>query len=126
MFPVYLLALQMTTIPHLESLRWQNRVIVIFAAEENDPKLKEQDGIVGSNREGFTERDIKVFRIVGESADAQSLRQKLDVAGRPFAVVLVGKDGSVKLRKYDPLRAENLFKTIDKMPMRKEEMKRQK
>ncbi|RZK33884.1 MAG: DUF4174 domain-containing protein, partial [Hymenobacter sp.] len=43
-----------------------------------------------------------------------------------FSVVLIGKDGGVKLAQTQPLAPENLFGTVDKMPMRKQEAKRAK
>lgn len=115
--------MQTTPVPDLESLRWRQRVMVIFAADKDDGKLKEQDRIVDSNTQGFAERDIKVFQLIGPDSKNQQLRDKLRVHGPGFAVVLIGKDGYVKLRKAEPVSAEELFRLIDSMPMRREEMK---
>jgi hypothetical protein len=41
-------------------------------------------------------------------------------------VLLVGKDGGVKLSSSSPLSASTLFGTIDAMPMRIDEMRRRK
>ena len=35
-----------------------------------------------------------------------------------FAAVLVGKDGTVKLRVAEPISADELFAILDSMPMR--------
>ena len=48
------------------------------------------------------------------------LRAALAVDG--FEVLLVGKDGGVKLRQETPLSVDDLFATIDAMPMRQREM----
>jgi hypothetical protein len=52
------------------------------------------------------------------------LRDKFGVGDAPFAVVLVGKDGTVKFKSNLPISAGKVFATIDAMPMRQEEMKR--
>ena len=113
----------MTTVPDLNQLQWRNRVLLIFSASENDPLSKKQMGIVGASSPGFDERDLKVFSLSRDDEDVQVLRKKLHLPGAGFEVVLIGKDGGVKLRKQRPISAEELFETIDGMPMRKEEMK---
>jgi len=40
-----------------------------------------------------------------------------------FEVILIGLDGTVKLRQDQVLKLEKLFKTIDSMPMRQQELK---
>ena len=124
--PLCQLVSQMSAVPNLESLRWHHRVVVILAPDEADGKLKEQNQMLDSQLQGLAERDIRVFRVIGNDKEAQGLRDKLRSPGMGFAVVLVGKDGYVKLRKGEPLSAEALFKTIDAMPMLKEEMKERK
>ncbi len=65
-----------------------------------------------------------MFSVVGNAAEAQRLRDKFGVGDAPFAVVLVGKDGTVKFKSNLPISAGKVFATIDAMPMRQEEMKR--
>ena len=114
----------MATIPDLESLRWHYRAVLVFAASNNDRNLEAQNAIVEGDRVGFDERDIKLFTIVGDGPKASVLRQKLQVPEQSFAVVLIGKDGTVKLRKTSAITAAQLFRTIDQMPMRRDEMQR--
>jgi len=49
------------------------------------------------------------------------LRTKLRPRG--FMLVLIGKDGGVKLRKPLPWDVRELSRTIDTMPMRQREMR---
>ena len=42
---------------------------------------------------------------------------------RGFAIILVGKDGQIKLRKPLPQDVRSLSRAIDKMPMRRQEIK---
>ena len=113
---------QVSGVPDLDRLRWQSRVIVVWAENAKDQRLTRQESSFKKNNAGLNERDVKVFSLTGETPDTQSLRTKLGIDHRPFAVVLIGKDGSVKVRKYTTVDPEELFHTIDRMPMRKDEM----
>jgi hypothetical protein len=110
--------------PNIENLRWQSRVLLIFALDAEDKDLKKQTAITDAHAAGFQERETKVFSVVGRAAEAQRLRDKLGVGDAPFAVVLVGKDGTVKFKSNLPINAQKVFATIDAMPMRQQEMKR--
>ena len=55
--------------------------------------------------------------------EKQYVRQTLGVAPGSFAVVLLGKDGGVKRNDSKPIDPTVLFKTIDTMPMRRQEMR---
>jgi hypothetical protein len=53
----------------------------------------------------------------GAAARTRTLRRQLGVPDTGFAVVLVGKDGGVKLRRRTLLSADVVLGTIDAMPM---------
>jgi len=119
----------------LEQFQWKNRVLVILADADNE-KGSRQENLLLAERDGLSERDLVVLRVregsvfaifgAGENLDADSLRSDLDEQDAAhFAAILVGKDGSVKLRAIEPLPAEELFATIDSMPMRAAEATRQ-
>ena len=60
------------------------------------------------------------------SLDAQTaaaLREKFDSPPGRFTVILVGKDGGVKLMRYTGTRLNDIFALIDAMPMRQEEIR---
>ncbi|WP_190510597.1 DUF4174 domain-containing protein [Leptolyngbya sp. FACHB-321] len=57
------------------------------------------------------------------SASADRLRQQFGIPPEEFAVILVGKDGTEKQRSQTPVDLELLFRTIDAMPMRQQEMR---
>jgi hypothetical protein len=84
---------------------------------------------------GVRERDLLVFHVMEQgksfldsreipSAEAQALRQRLGMAPGAFTVVLVGKDGGVKLQQSGPVALSDIFGLIDSMPMRQREMLR--
>lgn len=117
----------------LENLQWKYRVILVFAREPNMSKAL-------SNLKDFKaeceERDIAWF-VLGNDVMYTNYDGKLEdrlreqLMDRYFApvpsntsVLLIGKDGTLKSRSTD-LDLEAIFGLIDKMPMRREEMRRQ-
>ena len=56
-----------------------------------------------------------------DPAAKSELRTKLRPRG--FMLALIGKDGTVKLRKPFPWDVRELSRTIDKMPLRKQEIR---
>ena len=108
--------------PNLDALRWNSRVLLLFAPEANNPQLIQQKGMLDKEEAGVRERDLKIFEITGHSPSDEQLRDRFHVKTDSFAVVLIGKDGSKKLKRSEPTESNDLFKLIDSMPMRKNEM----
>jgi hypothetical protein len=112
----------------LRASRWQKRLLLLYAPTATDPALREQRQLLAPARPGLAARDVLVRELVGSeltAADARYLMQQLGVAPGGFGVVLIGKDGGVKKRATQPLTPAHLFATIDAMPMRQQEMRRQ-
>jgi hypothetical protein len=103
---------------------WKSRVLVIAAPEPGDARLQAQREALASARSGVAERDLVVVEAIGSGKQAAALRQRLGLSEGAFHVVLVGKDGGPKLSSGEPIPPQNLFATIDAMPMRRDEMKR--
>jgi hypothetical protein len=57
-------------------------------------------------------------------ATARLLRERFRVPSGAFSIILVGKDGGVKLDRQDRTSLEEIFALIDSMPMRQQEMRR--
>jgi len=56
------------------------------------------------------------------TGDQRVHRVCLTLTGMGFQVLLIGKDGGVKLRSSEPVSMKDLFGLIDSMPMRQQEM----
>jgi hypothetical protein len=54
---------------------------------------------------------------------AKKIRSRFQISREGFEILLIGKDGTVKLRSDKPVSSEDLFALIDSMPMRKREMR---
>ena len=104
----------------LESLLWVARPVIVFADTPEDPRFKEQIDLLTARSEELLERDVIVIADTDRSAMSE-IRQKLRPRG--FMLVLLGKDGQVKLRKPAPWDVRELTRVIDKMPMRQQELR---
>ena len=102
----------------LSDYLWAKRPIVIFAPDQADPRLVEQLDRLEAARPMLEERDNVV---IVDTERTSALRDRFEPA--PFAVILVGKDGTEKLRREQPVAVEELTELIDSMPMRRREMR---
>lgn len=107
----------------LKQFVWKKRPVVVFADSDADPRFEEQLDLLMAGLPDLAERDVVV--LVDTDPDARSdLRLKLRPRG--FMLVIIGKDGGIKLRKPLPWDVREIGRTIDKMPMRKRELREQK
>ena len=104
----------------LSEYLWTARPLVIFAPSDKDPRFVQQMAMLEARAEDLAERDVVVLTDTAPAADGPS-RQELHPRG--FQLVLIGKDGDVKLRKPFPWDVRELSRVIDKMPMRQQEMR---
>ena len=103
----------------LESYRWTHRPVVVFADSPADPQFQEQMDELMQDVPALITRDVVVL-VDTRPQEASALRKKLRPRG--FMLVLVGKDGGVKLRKPLPWSVRELTRTIDKIPTRLREV----
>lgn len=85
-------------------------------------------------KSGVQERKLLLYQILPKKfktgfeteslKNSSKLHQTYTSQNAPFRVVLIGLDGDVKLEQLEILSAEKLFKTIDRMPMRQTEMRK--
>ena len=110
----------------IRAQRWQKRVVVLCAPTTDAAELQQQKAKMTAVAQSLKERDILVLDAIEAnltSAEKSYVRQTLGVAPGAFAIVLLGKDGGVKLKRAQPIAPATLFGTVDKMPMRRQEMR---
>ncbi|HKK25444.1 MAG TPA: DUF4174 domain-containing protein [Gracilimonas sp.] len=128
------LSAQMEDNFNLEDHQWNNRVLLIFSPNSIYTGLTRTMEMVQNNQDGFNERDLKVFQVLGsignssgesvlQRDDAHTMRDRFEVGQNEFQVILIGKDGTEKMRSEEAISSEYLFEEIDAMPMRRLEMK---
>jgi hypothetical protein len=105
----------------LKEYLWTNRVIVTFASEKSAPERLSLIKQIAEHPCEFRKRDLVHIDLIAGSNDYQALSQKFSITDKEFRLVLVGKDGKVKLNANNPSIKE-LFVFIDGMPLRKREV----
>ncbi|WP_162143364.1 DUF4174 domain-containing protein [Pseudovibrio exalbescens] len=116
----------------IDDFLWKNRLLIVSVSNENALLLAEQSAIFDDHYAGMNDRDLKLISLVAERVyvnevstdqlDAAFMREQYDLPNQGVAI-LVGKDGTVKLRRDAAISAAELFSVIDRMPMRRREMK---
>lgn len=114
----------------LSHLGWKNRVVLVFG-NADDPEVVRQTKILLTKKAELDERNMvvigvskaKVTRVYGEvpNLDPANIRKEADIDSDDFQVVLVGKDGGIKLRSQNVVGNVEMFDLIDRMPMRRAE-----
>ena len=117
-------------------------MLLVFAASDHDPRYMQQMQMLEHHGAEMQERDLVLIPVVTETGaqitpetlrvirgpglpDQEQMlaRQRFHILPGAFAAILLGKDGGEKLRVTVPVSIDRLNRTIDAMPMRKDEMK---
>jgi len=95
------------------ALHFQNvhRVLDIYSKDKNNALFIQQTALLQADTKGLQERDIIVKEHFGHDG---------------FKITLTGKDGGEKYSSNKVLELSKLYGIIDAMPMRQEEMSKNK
>lgn len=104
----------------LPQFLWTNRVLVVFADTPADPRFISQMQILAQWPRDLVDREVIVITDTDPSAQSP-VRQQL--RPRDFSIVLVDKDGTVKLRKPSPWHSREIARAIDRTPLRRDEIR---
>lgn len=119
----------------LTQFQWKNRLLFLFAEDANDPFFKNLQSQIMDQKAEVDDRDLIIFELpvkgparmgttLLDRQQADSIRTHFDVPGNTFSLILVGKDGGIKLKREDRVGLSVVFGLIDSMPMRQREMPR--
>ena len=103
----------------LSDFLWIHRPIIVLADSPDDPRFIKQMSLLRADLAELAERDVIILTDTNPSLKS-ALRKQLRPRG--FMLVLIGKDGGVKLRKPFPWNVREISRVIDKMPMRRQEV----
>lgn len=117
--PEVLAVVQPADDSELNEFLWINRVIVVFADSPADPRYIEQLDLLTEELDALGERDVLILTDTDPKASSPMRTQ---LRPRGFSMVLIGKDGGVKLRKPRPMTVREISRTIDKFPDRRREV----
>ncbi len=107
----------------LSEFHWKKRPVVVFADSEEDPAYQRQIELLNERPDDLLERDVIV--LTDTDPEARSA-MRLKMRPRGFMLVLVGKDGQIKLRKPRPWDVREITRSIDKMTIRQREIREDK
>lgn len=104
----------------LDEFLWTARPLVIFADTPRDPRFIQQMEFINERPDVLAARDVVVIVDTAPAAESP-IREALRPRG--FDMVLIGKDGFIYLRKPQPWTVREIIRSIDKMPIRQDEMR---
>ncbi len=120
---------------HFGEFQWKNRMVLIISESENSELVNQQLAILQAERDELTERKLVICLIHPEKYGIVNEEDTLWIKNSEFynifnpdniafKIELIGLDGGTKLsKKNNVLTSEELFSTIDSMPMRRRELK---
>ena len=116
----------------LETYQWKNRIILLRDVDLNSDWLNAQLKRLQSNQQELDDRDLLLFLVTDNSVyntnedltemQATTIINKYDLTGFK-GLVLIGKDGGIKLKEGFIVNPSIIFELIDGMPMRMTELK---
>ena len=112
-------------IDHIKDFEWNNRVLIV-----------KDNGKINFNKKNFDQRDFIIIYLREKNAFiynkkmskyfSNSVLKKIRNTKSEHNLFLIGKDGQVKKSYSSEVDLEKIFNDVDKMPMRKIEMLKQK
>lgn len=103
----------------LSDFAWLARPVVIFADSPNDPRFQQQIAFLMRDLPALAARDVVL--ITDTDPDARS-DVRIGLRPRGFMLTLLAKDGTVTFRKPAPWDVREISRSIDKMPLRQQEI----
>jgi hypothetical protein len=124
----------------LDSHQWENRILIVKTSDENSEDFQKQMKLFKDNKEGLIDRKLVLYKIIDDKYHfidyahlnltksgtlSEHFKSKYFHNQSEFKVILLGLDGGVKVQQTKVLSIDKLFRTIDAMPMRRSEIRRQ-
>ncbi len=120
-----------------DQFQWKKRLLFLFAPDASHPIFRNLNSEIKKQKAEVEDRDLVVFEVLEKGPSrmgrtqldrqvADSMRNRFKAPQQKFTLILVGKDGGVKMRRHDPANLKEVFELIDSMPMRQNEMRQKK
>ena len=113
--------------------KWKNRVLIILSDEDSRDQLDQQVNILQNDPEGLTDRKLVIYSVKGDTyrkginsnewVHGSNTLESFKDSENHFKVILMGLDGGIKINQSEVLSLDELFSTIDAMPMRRNELR---
>jgi len=135
----YIVLLVFLGFPHSVSAQdlsdhlWKDRVLLIYTENNTSELYLQQMDELLKDKEGLDERKLVLYSMTPSHVKKGWGDQKWEARNQSsgdfhkpeveFEIILLGLDGSVKLRQNQLLTRKILFAKIDSMPMRQNELR---
>jgi len=117
----------------ITQFQWKNRLLFLFAPDSRHPFFESLRAEIIAQKAEVDDRDLVVFEVLERESSrmgdtllgkeaADAIRKRFAAAPNRFTVILVGKDGGIKLKRNEETDLREIFALIDSMPMRQNEM----
>ncbi len=116
----------------LEPFKWEKRILLLKGMHFESDALQMQLTQLQSSPKKLLERELVIF-IITDQAVYDTSRTNTNLNSLQIAkkygladfqgLLLIGKDGGIKLKESFVVNPESIFNLIDSMPMRQDEMK---
>lgn len=98
---------------------WEARPVIVFADSPKDPSYIRQMADFDRRKADIEDRDVVLLTDTDPAAKGP-LRRALHPRG--FMMILIDKDGEIKLRRPRPMAVDALTRMIDRTPLRQQEV----
>ena len=110
--------------------KWNFRPLVVVTPDAGQPAYRHLRQQLEETRGAFTDRDMLLYTVEGDSGtrhgqpmtpyETRALLEALGVSpDQGVTTILVGKDGGKKVQLRGDVDLEEIYATIDRMPMRR-------
>tara|TARA_Y100000588_G_scaffold67460_1_gene68320 strand:- start:8821 stop:9264 length:444 start_codon:yes stop_codon:yes gene_type:complete len=109
----------------LNKYLWEHRIVLIFSKNKNNSMFVEQKQQFSNLNAETQERDLIFLDIFNNSnSKHKHLKNKYNPESSNFKILLIGKDGEIKLQSLKVITHDKIFSLIDSMPMRQMEIQK--
>jgi hypothetical protein len=119
----------------LTSYRWKKRLMLVFSADTSEAEYVAFNQSLKQRLSEVQDRELIILRIFEKAPsrimeqplqpeEAEKLRRRFSIKSGQLTVILIGKDGGVKMVKERRADIQEIFDLIDSMPMRQREMRK--
>ena len=108
---------------YINSFAWEKRIVLFISKSKYVYFINETDNFFKKNKCENDNRNLKYIRIVGDEVKKYNISEKFK---NKYGMWLIGYDGQIKSYSSDISLLKEIYKIVDKMPLRKKEKLEQK
>ena len=108
---------------YINSFALEKRIVLFISKSKYVYFINETDNFFKKNKCENENRNLKYIRIVGDEVKKYNISEKFK---NKYGMWLIGYDGQIKSYSSDISLLKEIYNVVDKMPLRKEEIIKQK